>query len=410
LHCDARDPAAATREYGYDVCADIETLGLAEQVRLTRGMSVERGLPLDSLATIYQAADVHLLSSTGEGFGLPTLQAAAAGVVPMAGDYTASHELTHGHGETIRISRFLFDEFGLRRGLIDVEDAVAKLARLYADRDRLRSKQIASRRFAQTYDWPNVISSWDALLREAVRRYRPQLRAARTAHWTSWLPDADNASPMHSAASRDKPVAGLPQGVRATVQVVERRAGEFAADIVRDAARSDRALTIPVTLPSFQRDLAPSRRPGSVYLASDADVPAFIALARVFPGLRAWSTRPLPSGIPREADRVADTPDHTGSARDYDHRLAASILALDSTNADPALPENAAAAGVVCVSLRTNAAAAALWDEVAIIPSAEPRTILATVRPALTDQSENERLCAAARQRLQAFRCTPESV
>src|SRR5262249_57898209 len=82
LHCDPNDPAARTPEYFYDLKSDIAFLGLQEKVRVTDGMTIAEGLPLDRLAAIYQAADVHLLASLGEGFGLPTLQAASAGGVP----------------------------------------------------------------------------------------------------------------------------------------------------------------------------------------------------------------------------------------------------------------------------------------------------------------------------------------
>jgi glycosyltransferase involved in cell wall biosynthesis len=84
-------------------------------------------VPLTRLVALYQAADVHLLASAGEGFGLPTLQAAAAGVVPLASDYSGSRELVSGHGEAIRVRHFVLDTSGLRRALIDIDDAVDKL-------------------------------------------------------------------------------------------------------------------------------------------------------------------------------------------------------------------------------------------------------------------------------------------
>jgi glycosyltransferase involved in cell wall biosynthesis len=80
LHCDPQDPMAQAPTYNYDLRSDIDFLGLSDKVRITDGFSIRRGLPLPQLAGIYQAADVHLLASWGEGFGLPTLQAAAAGV------------------------------------------------------------------------------------------------------------------------------------------------------------------------------------------------------------------------------------------------------------------------------------------------------------------------------------------
>ncbi len=84
LHCDPDYPFAHRSEYSYDLRSDIAFLNLTEKVRLTKDLSISTGLPLEQLAKIYQAADVHLLASWGEGFGLSTLQAAATGVIPIS--------------------------------------------------------------------------------------------------------------------------------------------------------------------------------------------------------------------------------------------------------------------------------------------------------------------------------------
>jgi glycosyltransferase involved in cell wall biosynthesis len=157
IHCDPNDPAARALDYCYDLRSDIAFLNLGDKVRFSPDMSVTRGLALEQLASIYQAADVHLLSSWGEGFGLPNLQACSSGVVPLAADYTASQELVEGHGETIRVKHYVPDQFGLRRALIDMDDAVHKLERLYRDRALLAAKAAAARQFAEAYDWEQVV-------------------------------------------------------------------------------------------------------------------------------------------------------------------------------------------------------------------------------------------------------------
>jgi glycosyltransferase involved in cell wall biosynthesis len=172
LHCDPYDFESRTKDYYYDLISDIRFLGLTDKVRFTRGFTINRGTSWPRLAMLYQGADVHLLSSFGEGFGIPTLQAAAAGVVPMASAYTASHELVRGHGEPIRVEKYLRDGWGLRRALIDIDDAVEKLERLYQDRTYLESKSEASRRFAQSYNWKRIITQWHELLTREVPRLR----------------------------------------------------------------------------------------------------------------------------------------------------------------------------------------------------------------------------------------------
>ena len=54
------------------------------------------GFPPEYLADLYRASNVHLLTSAGEGFGIPTLEAQACGTPVIVGDWTASAELCFG--------------------------------------------------------------------------------------------------------------------------------------------------------------------------------------------------------------------------------------------------------------------------------------------------------------------------
>jgi glycosyltransferase involved in cell wall biosynthesis len=137
--------------------ADINFLKLSRKVRFTRDFTAGRGISLQRLAALYQAADVHLLSSFGKGFGIPTLQAAAADVVPLAAAYSASKELVQGHGEAIRVSHFVRLQSEMRCALIDIDDAVRRLDRLYHDRSLLRSRSQAARCFAESYNWDQIV-------------------------------------------------------------------------------------------------------------------------------------------------------------------------------------------------------------------------------------------------------------
>ena len=51
------------------------------------------GYPKSYLANIYSVMDVHLLASTGEGFGIPIVEAQACGTPVIVGDWTATGEL-----------------------------------------------------------------------------------------------------------------------------------------------------------------------------------------------------------------------------------------------------------------------------------------------------------------------------
>jgi hypothetical protein len=119
---------------------------------------------MSELAGLYSAADVHLLTSLGEGFGLPTLQAASAGVVPIVAANSASTELIGRHGFAVRCDGWTTDEFGLVRGFIDRRQAALVLQALHDDPRLLGARSLAARRYALDFTWDGVAARWDSLL------------------------------------------------------------------------------------------------------------------------------------------------------------------------------------------------------------------------------------------------------
>jgi glycosyltransferase involved in cell wall biosynthesis len=301
LHTDPADEFARSPTYSYDVRADLRHLGLGEQVRFSRGFTMRHGgLPLEDLAAYYRAADVHLSASSGEGFGLPTLQAAAAGVVPMAGAYSASLELVEGHGEPIAIADWSETEFGIRRALIDVDDAAARLVALYEDRDRLRDQSAQAHEFAKGYDWAKVVRMWDELLASIARspaRGRP--REPEVVH-VETLPSLGGAS--------------------ITVKRVERPFGRLEAAIVADARRQTSDVRLPVMPKACEvGGVRVPRRFGRVCVGLGSAL-AFLALRSIFPRLEGWSPRP------GEEELLVTYVSDPDEAR---YELAQSILVLD---------------------------------------------------------------------------------
>jgi hypothetical protein len=177
---------------------------------------------LEHLAAYYQAADVFLLASSGEGFGLPTLQAAAAGAVPLGSAYSASRELVEGHGEAVAIADWTENEFGIRRALIDVEDAAGKLARYYQDRELLHERSLRCRAFAEAYGWEGVVDQWDVLVRSVSQRGRRITRP--------------KPSPVKFGAEKVLPgLARIQPGISIRVKMVEQQFGRLEASILADA-------------------------------------------------------------------------------------------------------------------------------------------------------------------------------
>jgi glycosyltransferase involved in cell wall biosynthesis len=372
LHCDPDDMYARIPECHYDLRSDIAFLNLTDKVCLTKGMSSSKGISLEQLVHIYQTADAHLLASWGEGFGLPTLQAAATGVVPFASDYTASQELVTGHGEAIRVRQCLLDQFGLRRALIDIDDAVSKLEMLYRDRQLLASKAHSAREFALSYDWEHLLPQWEELLLREVSRKRTS-------------PPSSVSIPGDHHAEEDS----------TDLAHTEPKADESETDSSENI-EPEYPIRIPVTLPLVK---SKRRTPGYIYAASQCDVPSVLALRRIFPGLKVWSTISLDFGSLGSDDKSLQVKVVEANGPEYRPHLALSTLALDTGSSDPRLPIEAAKLGVPCIGSAQQREQARLWPELSLTKP-DPLMAAALGRQILTDQGIATDLCLSARQHL----------
>jgi glycosyltransferase involved in cell wall biosynthesis len=397
LHTDPDDEFSRSPIYSYNLRADLMHLGLENRIHLTPGLSMQRGggIALEELAKYYQAADVHLLASSGEGFGLPTLQAAAAGAVPFAGAYSASRELVEGHGEAIAIAEWSENEFGIRRGLIDVDDAFAKLAALYDNPQLLEKRSKSSRSFAEAYGWESVIDQWDALLRTVSRRQ--QRRVARASHAT--------------APGRVKELLpslrGLPQGISVQVNIVERVHGRLEASILADARGKSSDVKIPtLPKPSVTARVKVLRRFGYIGAAAD-DLPIFRRLRRIFPALSAWVPRSMEDEFAREdMEETSVVPVYLHAPEASRFEIAQSVLLLNLYGQlDAELLRSAALFGVPCVGTAAVSEQLLLWPELSA-QSEDEAVILG--RSLLTNAALLHRLANDARVRCLELHCPDE--
>ena len=350
LHTDPEDEFTKSGTYSYDVRADLRHLGIESQVRFTPGMKVQRGggVPLSQLAAYYRAADVHLLASSGEGFGLPTLQAAAAGAVPMASDYSASRELVMGHGEAISVAEWSENEFGIRRALIDVDDAVRKLAMFYDDRQLLaeRSKQAAQ--FALAYEWKKVLDQWDELLRSMAMSGRRMSRVPAT-----------QALP---ATLVSKYLPNLPGGT-VKVNVVEHKFGRLEAGIIADTKGQLSDVRIPAIQKACEVGGVRVVRSPAYVGVGPGDESIFAELRRLFPILGGWTPGPASATADEETGLARIALDRHEEAR-YD--LAQSVLLFNVHGGfSDAILIDSALYGVPCIGTLKSAAQQILWPELA---------------------------------------------
>ncbi len=158
MHCDPKDPM------GEDLITISDKLGIRKKILYTGLKSFYYGMPDVHLNLLYNAMDIHAISTTGEGFGIPIIESMACGVPNILTDYTTSRELIEGCGELCKISAFI-EASNTRRAIVDVNDMAKKMQKLY-DKPKLREKygKIARDRVLNHYTWDKIGRMWIELL------------------------------------------------------------------------------------------------------------------------------------------------------------------------------------------------------------------------------------------------------
>ncbi|MDR7497930.1 MAG: glycosyltransferase family 4 protein [Armatimonadota bacterium] len=153
----------------------------------------------DALRLLYQAADVAVLLSGGEGFGLPQLEAHACGRPCLVGGYSASAELAVDPRETIAPRGFSYVGNNMvRRPVYAWQDLVDRL--MYAARHPGWRREVGAAGVAQARarSWERILPEWLRLFAQAGARIRPTEEA---------IPDAQSAEAVAAAGLAGGPPA-----------------------------------------------------------------------------------------------------------------------------------------------------------------------------------------------------------
>lgn len=173
IHC---EPTALMG--GWDMRELVKIVGLSGKVYATNQYdSSVVPAPEQFVAQIFNASDVVMNVSAGEGFGIPIVEAQACGVPVLTGAYTSMPELTHyGYGVEAASSG-LGSHFGWQF-LPNVEDMIYRLECVYRMADK--PKSLAAVAWAKAnFDVPVIAAQWAAVLESIVEHKRELVLASR---------------------------------------------------------------------------------------------------------------------------------------------------------------------------------------------------------------------------------------
>lgn len=114
----------------------------------------------DELMMLYNAADVFVSASSGEGAGLPHLESMACGLPQIATDYAAVPELIRDCGELVPVKNMHMDGFGAYRALASPDDFATRMKKLKENQELRQKYSKKAREKALTYDWSVLTPKW----------------------------------------------------------------------------------------------------------------------------------------------------------------------------------------------------------------------------------------------------------
>jgi len=163
MHCDPTDVAQV-----FPIVELIKRYNIENRVIFT-GTTYYKGIDYKDMNEIYNLMDVFLLTTSGEGFGIPTVEAMSCQVPVLVTNYTTTKELVidNNAGLGIDVVGEITGSWVVERGLCDIDDAVTKIDYLYKNIN-IRNDMGKNGRIAvlEKYSWEKIGEEWKKVIKE----------------------------------------------------------------------------------------------------------------------------------------------------------------------------------------------------------------------------------------------------
>jgi len=185
LHLDPNDPAQQV----FNIHELAKHYNIENRI-VYSGMSAHKGWPESEMNNVYNLMDVFFLSTSGEGFGIPIIEAMSCEVPVLATSYTTTHELVEENksGIGIKLSgtdimpffeihsreydKALFNgtitgSWSVERGICSITDAVEQLEYVYKNPDKAKIMgQNGRKAVLEKYDFKTKVGPlWEKIIK-----------------------------------------------------------------------------------------------------------------------------------------------------------------------------------------------------------------------------------------------------
>lgn len=173
LHCDIQDPASGQLYKtlkGED--GMIERYHMENYVAYDTRITVEKGVTPERLNLLYNAFDVQIMPTQGEGWGLPLVESMAAGTPCIATDFTSCRELIEGHGKLSKVKSFITGMYNVERALVDTDHMADQIEEYYRNPEQRDRDGMEASKFVRQFKWDTIIRVWQMHIDKLLKPYK----------------------------------------------------------------------------------------------------------------------------------------------------------------------------------------------------------------------------------------------
>lgn len=169
LKMDVTDPAGGP---GINLFNLMKRYKIEDSVGFFKGYGLHKGLTENDMGKLYNSFDTHILTTSGEGFGIPIIEAMSCGVPNIITDVTTTEELLgdNERGLKVPLSTSITGTFQVERGFVDKDKFSEQLNVFYSDKTLQKKLAKNSYLYAQkNFDFENTIfPKWKKLFEEEL--------------------------------------------------------------------------------------------------------------------------------------------------------------------------------------------------------------------------------------------------
>lgn len=161
---------------GVNLIKVIGDLGIENNVSFSYGSFGSSGWSEESIAWLYNCIDVNVSASSGEGFGLGTIESMACGIpnigpncssfTELIGDGERDPKNARGYLALIESEAMIQD--GSIRSLVDQEHLAVMMKKMSVEKDNIERFGKNAIQFAGQYTWDKICNQWNDLLKTFV--------------------------------------------------------------------------------------------------------------------------------------------------------------------------------------------------------------------------------------------------